>query len=35
MLDVKVVIEFDYLLSNENVFVNGDTTTSVLNRINR
>jgi len=35
ILDVKVVLELDYLLSRENVFLNGDTTTRLLNRINR
>jgi hypothetical protein len=34
ILDVKVVLELHYLLSHENVFVNGNTTTRVLNRIN-
>jgi len=32
--DVKVVLELVYLLSHENVFVNGDTITRVFNRIN-
>jgi hypothetical protein len=35
ILDLKIVLELDCLLSHENVFVNGDTTTRVLNRINR
>jgi hypothetical protein len=34
ILDVNVALELDYLLSRENVFMNGDTTTRVLNRMN-
>lgn len=33
ILDVKVVLELHYLLSHENVFVNGDTTTRVFKPI--
>jgi hypothetical protein len=33
ILCVKVVLELHYLLSHENVFVNGDTTTCVFKPI--
>jgi hypothetical protein len=35
LLDVKVVLELDYVLKHENLFVNVDTTTCILNRFNR
>jgi hypothetical protein len=35
LLGVKVALELDYVLSHENVFVNGDTATCILNRFNR